>query len=492
MAGKDQTTEEKKEPERSEKETRFRVELSPLERKALITLAVSGEAESIDELSDSTGLDKAELESVLSGLASKGVVARVEEASPAPQQEKEIAEKAKEEEGEAEELEEDIIGEDEMQAMNRAARKEPCREAVDSTGLSDIPEGVMYAEQPEAEEREEKQGAEAGPEPMDQPARQAPEEAAEPEEKEERPAHLSGKFRMEPESLSAILESLAGMNYYQMLGLPPSASRDDMREVYYDLVMLFHPDSQREIEDPEVKTLLADIFSTLTLAYETLRGKKSRRNYDRTIPEFTGVLDTEDDEALDALFGDSGEGEYEEDDMQNGKPPGWSFYEAGLEDFKVGNYTDADMNFKLALGLEPDRAEYLEAARKVKTILDARTVEDLKKRAARLEGERRFKEAVAALSKAASLHPDDPELFYNMGRIRFLKTMERELSERNVEKAVNLDPGHVEALLLYGRVLAWRGHREAAVKAFEKVLQLEPEHDKAKQALELFAPAESE
>ena len=65
-------------PEREKTEDAlYRIELGPMERKVLITLAVTGEPETLDDLSDSTELDPAELESILGRLQVRGIVRRV-------------------------------------------------------------------------------------------------------------------------------------------------------------------------------------------------------------------------------------------------------------------------------------------------------------------------------------------------------------------------------------------------------------------------------
>ena len=140
----------------------------------------------------------------------------------------------------------------------------------------------------------------------------------------------------------------------------------------------------------------------------------------------------------------------------------------------------------MAAGLDPDRPEYQEGLARTREIIVKTQLAELKQEAARLEEERRFEEAVVALVKAVELDPVDPELRYWLARIRFLKTMDRLRAEEDISWAVSLDPHHVEALLLMGRIQAWKGNTEAAVQTFKQVLKLVPGHPKAKQALALF------
>jgi curved DNA-binding protein CbpA len=299
------------------------------------------------------------------------------------------------------------------------------------------------------------------------------------------PAPPPDRFAL-PE-LMAYLDSLKEKNYYQMLGLSPDAARSRVRSVYFELVSDYHPDRHREAKDKKVLEVLAEIFETLTTAYETLHNKKRRRLYDRTIPEFTGASESEEDEALSRLFGDQApektKGKAKKKESE--KPLGWSFYQTAVEAFKARDYQTADLNFKLAVGMDPDRPEYQEGLERTKQIINKNILDGLKRDAEALEKHKKYPEAVMALVKAAEVDPIDPAIRYNLARLRFLKTMDRIRAEEDISWAISLDPANVEALLLMGRIQVWKGNNEAAIKTFKQVLRLVPGHPKAKQALAL-------
>jgi curved DNA-binding protein CbpA len=287
------------------------------------------------------------------------------------------------------------------------------------------------------------------------------------------------------ESLQECREGLKSKNYYDMLGVAPDAGLKEIRRAYYDLVSEFHPDRRREIEDPAAKEVLAEIFELLTEAYETLRSKKRRQRYDRTIPAVTGAVESEEEEALALLFEEPGP-EPAAAHRAAEKPLGWNFYQTAVEAFQAGDYAGADLNFKLAVGMDPERAEYREGLQRTREIITANLLAELKREAESLEAQRKFPEAVVALSKATELDPVDPELRYALARLRFLKTLDRLRAEEDVSWAVSLDPNHVDALLLMGRIQAWKGNTDAAIATFKQVLRIAPGHPKAKQALALF------
>jgi len=518
----------------------YKIQLSSLERKILITLAVTGEEESLEALTESTGLDPAEIETALDILVNKGIIARTsgaaetdaeedvdedhiidesdfdflakrkpdEEKGPSlPEEEASPQEEASgeappgptdEEEGPEEEeagpLPEGPVAEEET--GEEEEEDEDYMAVPDLSGL--LPPDFVDEEEeqahPEKARSENEQSERApvlvdeqpSPEQVPLPEEGEKKETAPPEEDTESAFDPLAPVPMEAEALAAYLSEIKKLNYYQMLGLPADASRKKIRSVYFDLVSIYHPDQHSDITDKKTRSLLSDIFSTLTNAYETLHKKKPRLAYDRTIPEFTGIEESEEEEALSALFDETGDEAHDQDEAEEMEPAGWAFYQTALNDFQMGNYQDAELNFKLAAAMEPDRPEYKEGLAKTREILHGRMLEELMKEGAKLEEERRFKEAVSAFSRAAAINHEDPEIHYALARLRFLKTMEREKAEENISWALALAPNHVDALLLFGRIQAWKQDKEGAVKTFKKVLDIDPEHKKAHQALELF------
>ncbi|HUT52544.1 MAG TPA: tetratricopeptide repeat protein [bacterium] len=394
---------------------RYRLAMGPLERKVLIALAVSGEPETMENLAAATDLEPAQLESVLTALASKGIVTLLREPAAAPEPD-----------------------------LGPPPGPVPMPE-----GIIDFPHDIIEDGAPE-------------PPPPPEP----------------------GRFELP--RLLAYLESLREKNFYRMLGLTPDAARSRIRRVYFELVSDYHPDRHREVKDQRVLEVLAEIFETLTTAYETLHNKKRRRLYDRTIPEFTGAAESEEDEALSRLFGDRPpEKTKGKAKKESQKPLGWSFYQTAVEAFKSGDYQTADLNFKLAVGMDPDRPEYKEGLERAKQIINQNVLDGLKRDAETLEKQKKFPEAVMALVKASEIDPADPAIRYNLARIRFLKTMDRVRAEEDISWAISLDPNSVDALLLLGRIQVWKGNNDAAIATFKQVLRIVPGHPKAKQALAL-------
>ncbi len=67
------------------------------------------------------------------------------------------------------------------------------------------------------------------------------------------------------------------MSYYQDLGVSPTASPDEIRESYHNMVRLFHPDAQT---DPALKLAAEHQMRRLNESHAILSDSEKRRHYD--------------------------------------------------------------------------------------------------------------------------------------------------------------------------------------------------------------------
>ncbi|HAT2065482.1 TPA: J domain-containing protein [Legionella pneumophila] len=63
-------------------------------------------------------------------------------------------------------------------------------------------------------------------------------------------------------------------NHYEVLGVPPTASHDEIRKAYKDLSKLLHPDKNQGVIDTTA------VFQKINSAHEVLSDQDARQRYD--------------------------------------------------------------------------------------------------------------------------------------------------------------------------------------------------------------------
>jgi CheY-like chemotaxis protein len=98
------------------------------------------------------------------------------------------------------------------------------------------------------------------------------------------PAYPVSKATPDPEEealrneLTSLAERMRGKTYFEILGLPESASDDDVRRAYVELAKRTHPDRFSGASDP-VRRLAEEVFGLISKANEALADLRGRTTY---------------------------------------------------------------------------------------------------------------------------------------------------------------------------------------------------------------------
>ncbi len=277
------------------------------------------------------------------------------------------------------------------------------------------------------------------------------------------------------------LEFLKDLNHYQVLQLNPEADPGAIRRSYFRLMREYNPDRFMKEQNPETREQLKEIFRILTRAYETLSEQRSRREYDLTIPDFTGALEKEDDVAFEALWsGDVGPGPLPETNPDLAK----SFYESGLADFQKGDHPSAELNFKLAVALDPKKDDFQAALAKARRMVQSRMARDAAIKAVYLEDEGKHAQAIKWMSRAVELDSETPEYRYDLARMIEAHGRDLNAARMNVLLALDRKPGKLDYLILFAKIQTRLSEFADARRTYKKILSLDPGNEIAKKAME--------
>ena len=220
-----------------------------------------------------------------------------------------------------------------------------------------------------------------------------------PEQKEQR------------DRITAKAEQIDSGSYYDLLEIKPNATVHEVRQQYYRLSRVYHPDRVAGTPLADLKSTLDDIFAKLNESYSCLCAPAKRREYD-SIGSADEVQDLKDKTAK------AGQAELQ--------------YTKGEVFLRRRDFAQAEEHFKWAVELLPEEGEYLAAYGWA--ILNN----------SNHKPEEGRKKAKAVLTRAEALHGTLDRLHYYLGMLyKAEDAMEKAAS--HFRTAVRLNENHIDA-----------------------------------------------
>jgi tetratricopeptide (TPR) repeat protein len=227
-------------------------------------------------------------------------------------------------------------------------------------------------------------------------------------------------------------ETLRAKNHFEVLGIPRGSSEAQIKEAYFRLAKRFHPDAHHDPALADLADKLEAVFIRLGEAYELLRNAHSRASYEAAL----GARSSAGSPVAAASVPET---------PQAADPA----YEVQLAE---QSYRKAEKHY--------EREQYWDA------------IQLLEPAVPKVQGKSLTKVRVL-LAKSYLKNP------------KWLKRAEEQL-----QNAVRDEPTSAEAHFLLGGIYKAGGLKSRAIHAFQRVLELKPDHEKAAVELDELQPAE--
>lgn len=225
------------------------------------------------------------------------------------------------------------------------------------------------------------------------------------------PKQSQNNETIERERLVAHVAAMRKQDYFEILGVPTTATKDQIQEAFIKLAKENHPDKHGHSASAEIRQLVEEIYQLLNTAHDTLVDATERQRY---VARLKSGQRPEMSEDIGKILAAE------------------SKFQRGEELLTHEHFTDAFMCFQDAIRLYEDEGEfhaYLGWAQYRANPDNAMAVAA----------------ALRALTKAVALNPKSEKGYLFMGQIYKAQGKVKE-AERQFEKAIQCNPGCVEAL----------------------------------------------
>ena len=153
-------------------------------------------------------------------------------------------------------------------------------------------------------------------------------------------------------------ERLDTLDYFELLGVPTTASAGEVKHAFYNESRAYHPDRFFHLTDEAFKTQVHEVYKRVTEAYYVLRDDVRRRKY---LADVSGP-----DRARKLRFDELSEQETKAQAKQQAaeqiglNPKARQLFQTAMGDLEHGNLAAAERGLKMALTYEPQNALYKE------------------------------------------------------------------------------------------------------------------------------------
>jgi len=160
------------------------------------------------------------------------------------------------------------------------------------------------------------------------------------------------------ERLAWKAERLDTLDYFELLGVPTTATAVEVKRAFYRESRAYHPDRFFHLTDAAFKARVHEVYKRVTEAYYVLRDDVRRPRY---LADVTGP-----ERARKLRFDEASEQETKAAVKQQAaeqiglNPKGRQLFQTAMADLEKGNLAAAERGLKMALTYEKENALYKE------------------------------------------------------------------------------------------------------------------------------------
>jgi len=229
------------------------------------------------------------------------------------------------------------------------------------------------------------------------------------------PRELHEQVDLSPEHRAYVLDAyprLASLTHYELLGVARHADKKEIKQAYFRLVSLLHPDRYFGKNLGSFKPKMQALFVRMSEAYETLSAEEKRARYDATLPAApvsskplapAAPVDPREaakrQAALDAL----------KQRFLDAKAKVKTHVAAAERARAAGDFVAAAEAYRLALALTPQDAEIAAAHAEMTRTVSAKQAESHRRQALLEERYGHWKEAAQSWKRVVDANPQDDD-----------------------------------------------------------------------------------
>ncbi len=312
-------------------------------------------------------------------------------------------------------------------------------------------------------------------------------------------------------SISAAWEGIEDKTCYEMLLLPRSADAGAIKKAYYKLSKEFHPDKFYRKSLGDYKEKLELIFNKVNEAYRVLSDPAARAEYDQLVfgtdgrdaatqskatktVDFVPRAERAKEAAKQAKAGIRTRGGAK-------KKPTPKFLQSfqremaqkivrareamakGEAALEGGDFAEATANFQLAMTLDPRNTKAKVLFKRAQGSSRDQKAEAFFKKAKEVLLAEDMRRAAEFMQQAVDCKPTRGKYYNAYGRLIAENTTKHRVALELMRKAVELEPRNVDFTMDLAQAYENLGMKSNAVRAFERVLKVDPKRSEASKAL---------